>query len=76
MREIRPASPDRSATSSTSPSPADAPRQAGSPAGGGPRRSRRMDCSEAPAEEASPARPRPIGGGSTRHSPPPPLRGG
>lgn len=76
MSEIRPASPDRSATSSTSPSPADAPRQAGSPAAGGPRRSRRVDCSEAPADDASPARPRPVVGGSTRHSSHPPLRGG
>jgi hypothetical protein len=76
MSEIRPAPPDRSATSSTSPSPADAARQAGTPGVGDQRRSRRVDCSEAPADETPTARDRPVPGRSTRHSSHPPRRGG
>jgi hypothetical protein len=75
MREIRPVPPDRSATSSTSPSPADAARHAGDPAAGGARRSRRVDCSEAPADDAPATRDRPDKGGPTRHSSHPPRRG-
>jgi hypothetical protein len=76
MREIRAVTPDRSVTSPNSPSPADAARQAGTPGTGGPRRTRHLDCSEAPADDAPATRNRPQTGGSTRHSSHPPRRGG
>jgi hypothetical protein len=75
MSEIRPVTPDRSATFSSPPSPPDAARPAGAPGAGSTRRSRRVDCSEAPPDDAPPARDQPIHGASTRHSSHPPRRG-
>ena len=75
MSEIRPVTPDRSATSASHPLPADAARQAAARAGGGSGRGRRVDCSEAPANDAPATRDRPTTGRSTRHSSHPPKRG-